>query len=285
MAVVLLLLLASRIILAPQPFAGFSPRPRRCGWCPEPLCGVDPSLGDLVGLHLASAGRVRSGSPLSARPRSLRLRQETPGGCAGWRGGWPWPILVVCSIGLITRLAPDLWPIAPNLAENRLSYPITYWNALGLLASMGTILCLHFTSSRSEPRALRLAGAGAIPILVTTLYFTFSRGAILAGAIGLVDLHRPRPAPGTPQRPAGDGADGRGRSGLLLPGRQARRSPPTSSAATSQGHHLALVIGLCVAGALLLRWLLLALDVRMDRLRLPTARGSRRSAHWRQRLS
>ena len=268
-AVVLLLLLASRIIVAPQPFAGFSP----------PLAVAAGALSLYAVWTLLSAtwshstwrALVEFDRALlyllalvlfGSMPRdSQRVRWMARGlGLA---------ILVVCSIGLITRLAPDLWPIAANMSESRLSYPITYWNALGLLASIGTILCFHFTSSRSEPRALRLAGAGAVPILVTTLFFTFSRGAILAGAIGLaayIVLGRPRAL----------------LSGLLATvptaavalvfSYQADKLAglhPTSSAATSQGHHVALVLGLCVAGALLLRLLLLALDARMDRLRLP----------------
>jgi O-Antigen ligase len=272
-ALVLVLLLVSRIILVPQPFAGFSPALAVAAgalslyavwtllsatWSDSTwraLVDFDRALLYLLALVLFGS-RPRDSGQVRWMTRCLALA-----------------ILVVCSIGLITRLAPDLWPIASNLSENRLSYPITYWNSLGLLASLGTILCLHFTSSRSEPRALRLAGAAAIPILVTTLFFTFSRGAIVAGAIGLVAymvLGRPR---------------------ALLSGLLATAPPaavalafsyqayklaglhPTSSAATSQGHDLGLVLGLCVAAALWLRWLLLALDRHTGKLRLsPRAR-------------
>jgi hypothetical protein len=268
-AVGLLLLLVSRIILVPQPFAGFSPvlavaagalclyavwTLLSATWSDSTwraLIDFDRALLYLLALVLFGS-RPRDSGQVRWMTRFLALA-----------------ILVVCSIGLVTRLAPDLWPIASNLSENRLSYPLTYWNSLGLLASLGTILCLHFTSSRSEPRALRLAGAAAIPILVTTLFFTFSRGAIVAGAIGLVAymvLGRPRAL----------------LSGLLATvptaaialvfSYQADKLAslhPTSSAATSQGHDLALTLGLCVAAALWLRWLLLALDRHIGKLRLP----------------
>jgi O-Antigen ligase len=268
-AVVLLLLLASRIILVPQPFAGFSPALAVAAgalslyavwallsatWSDSTwraLIEFDRALLYLLALVLFGS-RPRDSGQVRWMTRCLALA-----------------ILVVCSIGLVTRLAPDLWPIAPNLGENRLSYPITYWNSLGLLASLGTILCLHFTSSRSEPRALRLAGAAAIPILVTTLFFTFSRGAIVAGAIGLVAymvLGRPRAL----------------LSGLLATvptaaialtfSYQADKLAglhPTSSAATSQGHDIGLILCICVAAALWLRWLLLALDRHIGKLRLP----------------
>jgi len=174
-ALVLLLVLVSRIILVPRPFAGFSPALAVAAgalglyaiwallsatWSDSTwraLVEFDRALLYLLALVLYGS-RPRRSDEVRWMTRFLALA-----------------ILVVCSIGLITRLAPDLWPIASNLDENRLSYPITYWNSLGLLAGLGTILCLHFTSSRSEPRALRLAAAAVIPILVTTLFFTFSR--------------------------------------------------------------------------------------------------------------
>jgi O-antigen ligase len=272
-AVVLLLLLVSRIILVPQPFAGFSPALAVAAgalglyalwtllsatWSDSTwraLIDFDRALLYLLALVLFGS-RPRDSGQVRWMTRCLALA-----------------ILVVCSIGLVTRLAPDLWPIAPNLAENRLSYPITYWNSLGLLASLGTILCLHFTSSRSEPRALRLAGAAAIPILVTTLFFTFSRGAIVAGVIGLVAymaLGRPRALLSglLATVPAAAVALAFSYQADKLAGLH-----PTSSAATSQGHDLGLILGLCVAAALWLRWLLLALDRHIGKLRLsPRAR-------------
>ena len=67
-------------------------------------------------------------------------------------------IVVVCACGLVTHVLPDVWPISEGLSGNRLSYPLTYWNAIGLLASVGTILCFHLACSRSEPA--RRAGSG-----------------------------------------------------------------------------------------------------------------------------
>ena len=84
------------------------------------------------------------------------------------------------------------------------------------------------------------------------------------------DLHGPRSPSGTPEWLAGHGAAGRGRSDLLPTKPTSSQSiHPTSAAATSQGHDLAMVLGLCVAGALWLRWLLLALDRHLGKLRLP----------------
>jgi len=65
---------------------------------------------------------------------------------------------VVCTCALVTRLLPHVWPTNPNLANNRLSYPITYWNVLGLLAALGLVLCVHLTSDERRARAARRPG-------------------------------------------------------------------------------------------------------------------------------
>src|SRR3954468_17880642 len=74
-----------------------------------------------------------------------------------WRVRWVVRILAlaiaaICGVALATRLAPDTFPIAKNTAANRLSYPLNYWNTLGLFSGFGLILCLHLASSRDERR-------------------------------------------------------------------------------------------------------------------------------------
>src|SRR5205085_3701932 len=90
-----------------------------------------------------------------------------------------------CVTGFATRVLPDVFPVAATIANDRLSYPLTYWNSLGLLGALGIIFCFHFASSRSEPAVVRVLGAGAVPMLASTVYFTFSRGAIAVGIVGL----------------------------------------------------------------------------------------------------
>ena len=38
-----------------------------------------------------------------------------------------------------------MWHTAPDVANERLSYPVTYWNTLGLLAALGIVLAFHLT--------------------------------------------------------------------------------------------------------------------------------------------
>jgi O-antigen ligase len=176
----------------------------------------------------------------------------------------------VCVVALVTRLAPDVWPISANVRPERLSYPLTYWNSLGLMAAVGSVLCCHLTASQHEPRAVRLLGAAAVPVLATTLLLTFSRGsiAVAAGAVVVYAVvGRPRGLPcaviaaGVPTAVAvalGYRAD------LLA------TEDYATPAGVAQGHDMALALVLCVAGAVLLRALLLPVDGFLLRVRLPT---------------
>src|SRR3954451_23520837 len=92
---------------------------------------------------------------------------------------------VVCTAGLISRVLPHLWPTGAGVADNRLSFPLTYWNAFGILATVGLILTVALTTSARESRLSRSLAAAAVPVLATALLFTFSRGAMAVGIVGL----------------------------------------------------------------------------------------------------
>lgn len=99
-------------------------------------------------------------------------------------------IVVVCGAGLLSRLYPDV--VAPDTANaqfgNRLSYPLQYWNALGALAAMGTVLAAGLAADRRGRTPARSLAAGATLILAATVYLTLSRGAVLALALGVIVL-------------------------------------------------------------------------------------------------
>ena len=59
--------------------------------------------------------------------------------------------------GLLTRLLPDTFPISSGFLPERVSFPLTYWNAMGIACALGALLALHLTSSGREPA--RRAGA------------------------------------------------------------------------------------------------------------------------------
>jgi hypothetical protein len=112
----------------------------------------------------------------------LARRGSTPwiaGGVLAGAGG-------IAIYGLATRLFPDRFGYELEIGY-QLARPIGYWNALGVLAAIAILVALGFAESttRREPAA---AAAAALPLLSATLYFTFSRGALVALATGLVAM-------------------------------------------------------------------------------------------------
>lgn len=93
-------------------------------------------------------------------------------------------LVAACVAGLLSRTLPDVFPVSPNVANERLSFPLTYWNALGIIGACALILCLGLTSTPREHLAVRVATAAAVPALAATILFTFSRGSIAAGVLG-----------------------------------------------------------------------------------------------------
>jgi hypothetical protein len=107
---------------------------------------------------------------------------------AGVVGGVLAGIVVVASYAIATRLFPDRLESydSPNLPY-RLAEPIGYWNSLGLLAAMAILLGLGVVAHAKRLVSVAVAAA-CLPILAATLYFTFSRGAWAALAVGAVVL-------------------------------------------------------------------------------------------------
>src|SRR5215470_862265 len=68
----------------------------------------------------------------------------------------------------------------------RLSSPIGYWNALGLLFAMALPLAIWLAARREHPHWLRAAGVVYIYALVVGLLMTYSRGGVLAAGAAIV---------------------------------------------------------------------------------------------------
>jgi hypothetical protein len=97
--------------------------------------------------------------------------------------------------GLAIWLFPQEMGFTDPTWRYRLSAPVGYWNAFGVLCAVGVVLAFGLAAHRRG--ALRVAAGSSTVILLTTLYFTFSRGALGALALGLVvavaaDRHRLR---------------------------------------------------------------------------------------------
>lgn len=185
-------------------------------------------------------------------------------------------LAVVAVVALATRLRPDLFPTEATLSPGRLSYPLTYWNALGLSVACAIVLCLHLTSDGREPWPIRILAAALLPALGVTVYLTGSRGGMGCAALGValyVVLGRPRglvlgllaaaPASYLALRTAYDAT--------ALIGED-----PTGAAARAEGRELVGVVlefGLLAAA---LRALFVPFDRHLLALRLPRASATLR---------
>jgi O-Antigen ligase len=102
---------------------------------------------------------------------------------------------LVALLGLGSRLLPHVISTTESLGSgSRLRYPLGYWNANGAAAGIGFALLL-WTSRRAALTALRWASVAAMPAVLLTLYFTYSRGGLLALVVAcgcLIALSRDR---------------------------------------------------------------------------------------------
>jgi O-antigen ligase len=171
----------------------------------------------------------------------------------------------LCAVGWVTRVAADLWPISADVMPERLSFPLTYWNAMGLLSALAILACVHLASSGREPRWARAAAAAATPLLAATLLLTYSRSSLALVPLGILlyaAIARPRRLLAA-------------LAALAIPvalalaatyGADEVSSPRfASSAGVSQGHKLALIVVFCVLVAGAARALLAAgFDTRLE---------------------
>ena len=92
-------------------------------------------------------------------------------------------LFAVAFVALATRLLPHLVELGPGLGNNaRLGYPLGYWNANGLSFGIATAFAL-WMSRRSLNAPLRWFAVASLPTVLLALYFTYSRGGLLALAI------------------------------------------------------------------------------------------------------
>lgn len=123
-----------------------------------------------VGLALALAFVLRRG--------------DAPGVVGGALVG----IALVSGYALATRLFPDrLDTYDDPIVSYRLAEPLGYWNALGLLATMGLLVAIGIVAHSRSFRSAAASGA-LLPVLATTLYFTFSRGGWAALGVGFAAM-------------------------------------------------------------------------------------------------
>jgi hypothetical protein len=98
-------------------------------------------------------------------------------------------VLVVVGYGLSERLLPGLIELErSSTSSGRLEQPLTYWNAMGIVAAIGLLLAVRVAGDPERSRPLRAAAAAGGVVIGFGLYLTFARGALAALAVGLVVL-------------------------------------------------------------------------------------------------
>jgi hypothetical protein len=100
-------------------------------------------------------------------------------------GGLLAAISLITLFSLLTRLVPDRIGVYDRTAVYRLAEPLGYWNGLAIFAVIGMLIAFGF-AARAHTLWARAASAGAMVVLLPTLYFTFGRAAWIALAAGLV---------------------------------------------------------------------------------------------------
>ena len=155
-----------------------------------------------------------------------------PRGRAGaWADGLTLAIAAIGVVALVSRCFPDLFgdrglaEFLPS-AATRLSFPLGYWNGLGIFLALGVPLFLRVAvAGRSQ--LVRGVALAIFPVLGAAVFLTSSRGAVataLAGTLVFFALTEQRWEAGLAIATGMAGAASGG--GGAASARPARRRPP-----------------------------------------------------------
>jgi O-antigen ligase len=171
-----------------------------------------------------------------------------------WRDGFAIGITAIGLLALASRLFPDLlderdlFQFLPG-GENRLSYPLDYWNGLGIFTGLAFPLLLGAAVGARSAIARGLAVA-PLPALFATIYLTSSRGGAATAVIGaalFVALTSRRALALGVTLAAGIGSIAV--VGVLVGRDELVDGPLQSAAAADQGQGAAILIALACVGA------------------------------------
>src|SRR5439155_50739 len=113
---------------------------------------------------------------------ALALVRALPDRWPSVLGGVALAGVIVCGYALATKVFPG-W-LDPDELYARLRSPYGYWNAVGLTAAMAVPPLLWLGARRQGPPALNALASPALGLLLVTIMLSYSRGAVLALAVG-----------------------------------------------------------------------------------------------------
>jgi hypothetical protein len=171
-------------------------------------------------------------------------------------GGVALALSAVATVALVSRFFPSTFGLQPGRSiipslGPRLSFPLGYWNGLGIEVALAYPLLLAIMTSRRSRVASALA-ALPLPVLAAVMYLTSSRGAFVAAAVGVVAY-----VALTPRRWGAlaalivAGAAGAVAVAVLVHKTALVNGEMTTALGVHQGHRAALLIGVaCVVTSL-----------------------------------
>jgi hypothetical protein len=124
----------------------------------------------------------RTLSYLATMAAGVALVRLFPAAWASLLGGVVLASVVICGYALLTKVFPGA--LNPDEIYARLREPYGYWNAVGLTAALAGPACLWLGARRAGHSALNALAYPALGLLVVTLLLAYSRGALLALAVG-----------------------------------------------------------------------------------------------------
>jgi O-antigen ligase/polysaccharide polymerase Wzy-like membrane protein len=105
-------------------------------------------------------------------------------------GGVALALSAIATVALVSRCFPSTFGLQPGRSilpalASRLSFPLGYWNGLGIEVALAYPLLIAIMTSRRSRVASTLA-ALPLPILAAVMYLTSSRGAFVAAGVSVI---------------------------------------------------------------------------------------------------
>jgi hypothetical protein len=115
---------------------------------------------------------------------AVALAHSVPGRWSAVVGAITLSAVVISAYAVLTKIFPGA--LNPDEIYARLREPFGYWNSVGLAAALGVPGCLWLGTRRTGHQALNALAYPALGLLVLTMLLSFSRGAVLAAALGAI---------------------------------------------------------------------------------------------------
>ena len=104
-------------------------------------------------------------------------------------GGVALALSAIGAVALVSRFFPSSFGVQTSIIlpslNDRLSFPLGYWNGLGIEVALAYPLLLAIMTSRRS-RVVSALAALPLPILAADMYLTSSRGAFVAAGVAVI---------------------------------------------------------------------------------------------------